>query len=174
VTRVRLGTVVAAVLLAAGLVTVTGCSSGSSGSRARMYDSVGSMADDSSLVVTGTVGAQRVANDVANAGPTTLSTVRLVDTAKTDAEHPAASTVVVRQHGTDRSSHPGMLLRQGSTYLLYLTPSALDGDLAEQFFVTGGAAGIYIAEDGRTDFRRGMDEGDDLPARLSLADALHG
>jgi hypothetical protein len=174
VTRLRLGTLAAAALLAAGLLTVAGCSSESSGSRARMYDSVSSMADDSSLVVTGTVGEQRVADDVADAGSTTLSTVRVVDTAKTDADHPAGSTVVVRQHGTARSSDPGMLLEEGSTYLLYLAPSALDGDLASQYFVTGGAAGVYVGEDGRSDFRRGMDEGDELPDRLTLADALHG
>ena len=172
-TRLRRHTLVAAALVAVGLVSVTACASGSSGSRARMYDSVSSMADSSSLVVTGTVDEQRVTNDVANAGPTTLSTVRVVDTAKTDADHPAGSTIIVRQRGTAGSSHPGMLLRQGTTYLLYLGPSALEGDLAEQFFVTGGAAGVYVAEDGRTDFRRGMDEGDDLPARLRLADALH-
>ncbi|PYY36417.1 hypothetical protein [Curtobacterium sp. MCBD17_030] len=173
-TRVRLGTLVAAALLAAGVVTVTGCSSASSGSRARMYDSVSSMADHSSLVVTGTVRQQRVANDVADADPTTLSTVRIVATAKTDPDHPVGSTVVVRQHGTTRSSGPGMLLEDGGTYLLYLMPSALDGDLADQYFVTGGAAGVYVGEDGRTDFRRGTDEGDELPTHLTLADALRG
>lgn len=53
--------------------------------------------------------------------------------------------VEVRQLGTSSMSEvPAAILKQGSTYLLFLTPSMLSGDLAHQYHVTGGDAGIYI------------------------------
>lgn len=66
----------------------------------------------------------------------------------------------------------------GSTYLLYLTPSGLSGALAGQYYVTGGTAGLYTAGSSGGAARSTSsfshiksDEGDRLPADVTLADA---
>jgi hypothetical protein len=177
----------AAAVLSFGAVSLTGCSSShAEGSRVELYDSVPDLAADSSIVVSGTVQQQKTATDIPGSDEFTLSTVVIDATAKTDSDHPSGSSVVVRQHGNRDTEGPGPLLEQGKTYLLYLTPSGLDGDLASQFYVTGGTAGIYetqqnaaarsaggVAED--TEFTKApSDEGDKLPAELTLEDALNG
>ncbi|MGU3410490.1 hypothetical protein ACLBWP_10305 [Microbacterium sp. M1A1_1b] len=177
-------------IASAGLLTIglAGCAdaSGSSGSRVKLYDSVPTLAGDSSIVISGTVESQKTANDIPNGGDFTLSTVEVAATAKSDAAHPAGSSVVVRQHGSQKTPGPGALLETGKTYLLYLTPSGLDGQLASQFYITGGTAGVYetqqnagarstgnVTED--TEFTKApSDEGDTLPTELTLADALNG
>jgi hypothetical protein len=144
---------------------------------------VASLAGDSSIVLAGTVQDQEIASDMPGGGEFTLSTVGISATAKTDANHPDGSTVVVRQHGTAGDPGPGSLLTEGRTYLLYLTPSGMDGDLASQFSVTGGTAGIYAKHRSAvrspttvvesTEFTgTSSDEGDHLPAQLTLGDAL--
>lgn len=176
---------IAATLAALTALSLAGCSSShSDGSRAEIYDSVTTLAGDSSLVFAGTVQDQETASDIPGGGDFTLSTVVVSATAKTDADHPAGSTVVVRQHGTESSPGPGELLTKGKTYLLYLTPSGLEGDLASQFYVTGGTAGMYVTEqssaarttgevtDGTEFTKAPSDEGDDLPTQLTLDDAL--
>jgi hypothetical protein len=180
-------TAAAVTLVALAAVSLSGCAaSDSGGSRAELYDSVTSLAGDSSIVLAGTVQDQRTASDIPGSGEFTLSTVVVSATAKTDADHPAGSTVVVRQQGTANNPGPGAMLTEGTTYLLYLTPSGLDGDLASHFSVTGGTAGIYAAEQDptargtggvtdSTEFTKApSDEGDDLPAQLTLGTALRG
>lgn len=182
----RIITVAAAAVLALSAVSLTGCSSShGEGSRVELYNSVPALADDSIIVVAGTVSSQKTVSDIPNSGEFTLSTFTVAKTAKTDSNHPAGSTLVVRQHGTESKPGPGALLEPGKTYLLYLTPSGLDGDLASQFYVTGGTAGIYETEQnaaarsagvtGDTEFTKApSDEGDKLPAELTLEDALKG
>jgi hypothetical protein len=87
----------------------------------------------------GRVSAQRVVRDVDDSTDFTLSTV-IVDRAL---QGKPASTVVVRQVGSKAQQAPAALMRTGSTYLLYLTDSGLKGDLASQYYVTGGDAGLY-------------------------------
>ncbi len=181
----RTSIALAAVTAALAAAALTGCStSHAEGSRAVLYDSVPSLAGDSSIVLTGTVQDQKTASDIPNSGHFTISTVVVAATAKTDSAHPAGSTVVVRQHGTTDNPGPGALLEQGKTYLLYLTPSGLDGDLGSQFYITGGTAGVYETEQNvaarsavpkDTEFTKApSDEGDKLPAELTLEDALRG
>jgi hypothetical protein len=167
-------------------LALTGCStSHAEGSRVELYDSVPALAEDSSVVLSGTVREQKTATDIPGGGEFTLSTVVVGATAKTDASQPTGSTVVVRQLGSASTEGPAPLLEQGRTYLLYLTPSGLDGDLASQFYVTGGTAGVYETQQnaaarstgvtGDTEFTKApSDEGDELPAELTLADALKG
>jgi len=176
----------AAGVLTLSAIALTGCSSPhSAGSRVELYDSVPALAADSSIVLSGIVQDQKTANDIPGGSEFTLSTVEVSATAKTDASHPAGSTVVVRQHGSEGNPGPGAMLEQGETYLLYLSPSGLDGDLASQFSVTGGTAGVYETKQNTaarnaavtesTVFTKApSDEGDDLPASLTLGDALKG
>jgi hypothetical protein len=177
--------ITAAGILAAGLA---GCSSASTseGSRVQLYDSVSALADDSSIIVAGTVSSQKTVADIPNGGNFTLSTFTVTKSAKTDSGHPDGSTITVRQIGSPKASGPAPFLEQGKSYLLYLHPSELDGDLASHFYVTGGSAGIYetqqnaaarsaggVTED--TEFTKApSDEGDSLPAELTLDDALNG
>ena len=157
--------VIAAVAICA-LTGLTGCSQGGGtssedisvmhGSRAQLYGSVRDLAGDSSLAIVGTIGAQKVAKDIDDQTPFTISTVNVIKTVKTPAfgsklKGGGAETktevmeVEVRQLGTSAMSEvPAAILKQGSTYLLFLTPSMLGGDLAHQYYVTGGDAGIYI------------------------------
>jgi hypothetical protein len=180
-------TVAAAALASIAFLGIAGCSgSGAHGSRAELYDSVSGLASDSTVVLAGTVEEQNVVQDIPDGGDFTLSTVTVAETAKADTEHPAGSTLVVRQHGTEGEPGPAGLLEKGKTYLLYLTPSGLDGDLASQFYVTGGSAGIYVTEQNEaarsaggvvegTEFtKQQSDEGDQLPEQLTLDEALQG
>ncbi len=177
--------IAAAGVLALGL---SSCSSAftSEGSRVQLYDSVSALADDSSIVVAGTVSDQKTVSDIPNGGQFTLSTLTVTKSAKTDSAHPDGSTIIVRQIGSPKTSGPAPFLEQGKAYLLYLHPSELEGELASHFYVTGGSAGIYetqqnaaarssggVTED--TEFTKApSDEGDDLPEALTLDDALKG
>lgn len=177
--------IASASVLAVGLA---GCSSAfsSGGSRAELYDSVASLADDSSIIVAGTVESQETVSDVPDGGASTLSTFTVAKSAKTDCSHPDGSTITVRQVGSPKTSGPAPFLEPGGSYLLYLHPSGLDGDRAAHFFVTGGSAGIYELQQnaavrssgnvsGATAFTKApSDEGDTLPAELTLDDAVTG
>lgn len=182
-------TIAGALLLgAASVVGLSGCSGSSAdGSRAQLYSSVDALASDSSIVVAGTVTEQRTARDVENEGDFTLSTLTVVEAPKSDASHAPGASVVVRQIGSAETPGPANLLAPGKTYLLYLTPSGLSGDLASQFYVTGGTAGLYEAvgvpktnqrsatsavTDSTKFVHTGADEGDDLPSTIVLTDAV--
>lgn len=182
-------TIAGAFLLSTAVVAgLSGCSSSEAhGSRAQLYSSVDALASDSSIVVAGTVTEQHTARDVANEGDFTLSTVTVVEAPKSDAAHAPGTSVVVRQIGSSGQPGPAELLSPGKTYLLYLTPSGLSGDLASQFYVTGGTAGLYEAAgvpktnqrsattavtDGTTFTHTDSDEGDSLPSTIVLPDAV--
>lgn len=85
--------VIAAVAVCA-LTGLTGCSQGGSssedisvmhGSRAQLYGSVKDLAGDSSLAIVGTIGAQKMAKDIDDQTPFTISTVNVIKTVKTPA-----------------------------------------------------------------------------------------
>ena len=151
-------------------------------SRAKMYDSVKAITDDSDLVVVGTVADQKVVQDIDDETDFTLSTVKVITTKKGDA---GDETVVVRQTGSTKNQTAGAMMETGSTYLLFLVHSGLAGDLASQYYVTGADAGIYLAPatakakaqtgtateqdiSGETFNRVNSDSGDNLPATLTV------
>lgn len=175
--------VAAGVVMAAALA-VSGCGSGSSGvegaesSRIKLYASSSDLAADSALIATGTVVAQKAAADITPDLDFTLSTVRLTTVAKGAAA--PGSTVVVRQVGSQKQPAPTPLMGVGSNYLLYLTPSGLAGDLGKQYYVTGGNAGLYVAAGGASSRTAGNpvytqsdpEPGENLPSSLTPAEAL--
>ena len=140
-------------LFVGALVTaLTGCSSlisrsdgDAHASRVKLYDSVASMAQDSSAVLVGTVSSQEVATDIDPTTHFTLSTITVTNTPKSDGSITEGSTVTVRQIGSAEQPAPTTLMEVGGTYLLYLTPSGLTGELASQFYITGANAGLYQA-----------------------------
>lgn len=84
----------------------------------------------------------------------TLSTLELQGTpAKGEGLEPS-DKVSVRLLGSADQAGPAPLLKVGGIYLLYLTPSGLDGELASQFNVTGGTAGLYGIEPAATSAMR--------------------
>lgn len=138
--------------LGALVTALTGCGSLNSSndgdahaSRVKLYDSVASMAQDSSAVLIGTVSSQEVAADIDPATHFTLSTVTVTNTPKSDGSIAEGSTVTVRQIGSAEQPASTTLMEVGNTYLLYLTPSGLSGELASQFYITGANAGLYQA-----------------------------
>jgi hypothetical protein len=154
----------------------------SDGSRVTLYESVGDMATDSTTAVTGTVQDQQVRSDIPGAGEFTVSTFVVDDVVKAAAGVVPGQSLVVRQIGSAASPGPAPLIVTGKTYLLYLSSSGLDGDLASQYYVTGGDAGLYQEAEGADgsseadafskitgDHSEGS--GDVLPGQLSLDDA---
>lgn len=88
--------------------------------------------------------------------------------------------IVVRQIGSEEQPAPTPLFTVGGTYLLYLTPSGLEGELASQFYFTGANAGIYEAADAGN-ARRGTpagfvqadpEEGESLPSSVTVEESL--
>lgn len=171
---VQMGAVLAAATLALVACSAGVETSGSHGSRVEFYNSVEALTADSSVVVVGTVVEQRSVTDIDPETPFTISTIEVVSSEKGDG---AASPLEVRQLGSSEESGPAPLLESGETYLLFLTPSGLDGDLASQFYVTGGNAGIYVAPQSAARSTEGAtattfeqveaEEGDELPAQLN-------
>lgn len=170
----RIATAVA-VLLAAS-VAMTGCVAGTSAqaSRAELYSSLAELVADSAAVVDVEVQSQEILDED---GTYTLSTVTVVSSfepaglASPSAVAPA-DELVVRQIGSasgPQSSEAATLLEVGEQYLLFLTPTMLDGDAGAQFYVVGVSAGIYRSEDGRY-VRMQSDDGDVLPDTLTAAD----
>jgi hypothetical protein len=159
--------------LAAAAVTLlmlqVGCAPSSvtdEGSRAVLYDSIDGLASDSTAIVIGTVTSQRTDGD------TTISTLEVMSSPASpqlgatapDAEPVSVGdTVAVRQ---DPASRP--LLEEGNDYALWLTPTMLDGDAANEFFITGSNAGMYLV-DGDIARRVATGTGDELPETITIS-----
>ncbi len=113
----RAATVGIAAVLAAGLLA--GCSSNAEtsapsnkggtsqaeGSRVKFYSSLSAMADDSTVIVSGTVTAQRTVTDIDPITKFTISTVT-VSAAPKGAALSVGSTVEVRQFGSLKETGP--------------------------------------------------------------------
>ena len=152
-------------------LALAGCamtSSGSSGSRHKIYESVEELVGDSTAVVVATAldqfreEAQMVTRveveEVLN--PSGLATTG--PAAATPLE--PAQVLVVRQFRHD--GEPG--IETGSRYLLFLNPTMLEGPTSEHFYPAGAEAGIFRAEgDG---FVRISTVDVDLPELLTVAD----
>ena len=87
-------------------------------------------------------------------------------------------TITVRQMGGADTSAPAEFLTEGEQYILFLHPTMLEGPAADDYYVTGVTAGIYVAantEASRGNLNAGFDhydtryedEGDNLPPILS-------
>lgn len=175
---------------------LTGCTSEAShGSRVELYDSVDKLAADSSMVVVGSVQSRHEAEDMPGLGRFTLSDViveAVVSPKTTGAELPAnarnstvlpGDTVTVRQMGGADTSAPAEFLSEGERYILFLTPTMVEGPASDDYYVTGVTAGIYVAADAARgsldgdfehyDTKYGGD-GDNLPPVLSPGELLAG
>ncbi|MGW9113562.1 hypothetical protein [Microbacterium sp. NPDC055683] len=145
----------------------------------QLYESVQALADDSVVVAVVHVISQESANDIEEdkTAEFTLSTVVIDKVVKSDGPT-VGSEIIVRQDGGTQQASPTELVKVGDTYLLYLTASGLEGDLASQYYVTGANAGIYAASQdtaGRGTsqvFEQVVAEtGEDLPAQITLEEA---
>lgn len=168
------------VILAA--VALTGCtSSGIEASRHTLYDTLEGIAGDSSAVLVVEIISQEV---VEGEPDSTVSTARIVDAfspaglASSLTEEAIAragdvtslSEVTVRQLGTSSmTTTPAPILAVGKQYLLFLTPTMLEGDGPADFYVTGGDAGIYDVAGGEFSHPN-FSQGDKLPTVLQSND----
>lgn len=163
--RHRMAVTLLALLVAASLA---GCAttSSSSGSRHALYDSNDAMVLDSTDIVVGTVQGESVDGDA------TVATVVVENTpgnpslgSNVDADAgtiQVGDEIEVRQQIDEK-------LRTGTQYLLYLTPTMLPGDAADQYYITGAEAGMYV-RDGDV-FRRVItDTGDTLSETISISE----
>jgi hypothetical protein len=159
------------------------------GTRTELYQSVRELAADSSLVALVDVQSQEVLEPASERDiPYTLSTVNVVRSFAPGAlgkevpqGAPSPDTrsgqIVVRQMGTSEMETPAPILQPGTRYLLFLTPTMLEGEAASQYYVTGGSAGIYQAgsagarsTDGDIFSHGPFEEGDTLPSTLTPKD----
>jgi len=146
------------------------------GSRHELFDSVRSISAASSNVVVVEVRSQTEENGPQI--PYTISDAKVLtqfapaglgSALGLKAPRAISGEVAVRQMGSKDVSTPAPILETGRQYLLFLTPSMLEGEAAVQFSVTGGSAGIYSVESG--EFVHGpFTEGDTLPEALTAAD----
>jgi hypothetical protein len=165
-----LGRVGSAAVGIALLMLPVGCAAssgtgGGEGSRAVLYDSIEGLASDSTAIVIGTVSDQRTDGDATVSSIEVLSAPTSPQLGATAPEAEPVSvgdTVAVRQ---DPSSRP--LLDPGKEYMLWLTPTMLDGDAANEFFITGSNAGIYLV-DGDIGHRVTTETGDELPETITI------
>lgn len=152
----------------------------SQGSRVTLYESLDQLVADSSMIVTGKVTAQVASPD----GEYTISSftvdesfapvglaASLIDSGIAATSPAAGEVVTIRQFGTSGITTGGPLLTDGGEYLLFLNPTMLPGDAADDFFIVGSEAGLYAAGDGG-DYRRLSDDGDLIPETLNPHDSL--
>jgi hypothetical protein len=183
-----------AVLLLVSVVALTGCAraaqsiapeGASLGSRVAIYSSLQQLVADSAIIVSGAV-TQQTAGPSAGGGeasPGTISTFTVAESfapagvssslagGVTSARPPTGTVVTIRQFGTPGSiSTGGPLLEPNAQYLLFLNPTMLPGDAAEDYFIVGSEAGIYRADGER--FVRVASGGDRLPQTIDPATDL--
>lgn len=176
------------------LLPLSGCvstSTGSSGSRHRLYESITELIEDTGRVVVGSVASQ--GESIEQGTTLTISTftierefrpeflgVDLDERARPEnalgplPAHPPGETetIEVRQYGSaTMQSTVAPLLVPDETYLLFINLTGLEGAAASQFYVTGSDAGIYRAAGVPSEFERVSTEtGDVLPDVLTEAD----
>ncbi len=172
--RILLPTVVAL----AGVLAMAGCSRGSEGSRSEIYRSLDALITDSTVVVEVEVAGRDSFEGRDGVSPYTAATAVVVaayqpsELGQTAADESMTvdlgSTIVVRQMGRPGMENDTPYLEPGGRYLLFLTPTGLPNASPNEFYVTGGVAGIYKAE-GDGFLRLSRDE-DDIPEMLTLND----
>ncbi len=146
-------------------------------SRVHLFTSLEEMGDDSEEVVTVTVRFQEEVFDIDGSTPFVLTYVTVEEGHKGALK--AGDEIVVRQTGFAEES----LLENGSSYLLYLVSSGLDGELASHYYINGVTAGIYQLDVAVASFRSAKQEefqrvdeesGDNLPSEVSLDEIRAG
>jgi hypothetical protein len=176
------------------LLLLSGCtatSTGSSGSRYKLYESLTDLIQDAGRVVAGSVVRQT--ETVEHELTLTVSTfeiereflpeslgVQLDERARPEnapgplpAQQPGVgATIEIRQYGSATTqTTAGPLLVPGEKYLLFINLSGLDGSAASQFYVTGSDAGIYRETGVPSEFERVSKEaGDVLPHVITESD----
>lgn len=159
----------AAAILTIAMLALSGCTSGSSGSRHKLYHSVEELVADSTAVVVATAADQaREDRQVV----TRITVEQALDPAGIATAAPAPATsisppqeLVVRQ--MDNGTEEGVL-EPGQRYLLFLNPTMLDGAAADHFYVVGAAAGVWRTEG--NGFRRISTVDAELPEMLTLGE----
>ena len=148
--------------------------------RVTFYQSEDQLAAASSVIATVAVHSQSVVRDIDDVSDFTLSTVQVTEVVKGEEQVTVGETLVVRQHGSSDQPAPGPLLDAEGTYLLYLTPSGLPGELSSHFYITGATAGIYESVDETAPPGESPDEtfsrfdensGDKLPEVIDVSEA---
>lgn len=180
-------TVQSALIAVAASTILSGCSintvndapaSSSSASRVKLYESIATLAQDSTEVVIGHVNSQEVRTDLDTVTDFTVSDILVNQVLKSANGTAPNDTLVVRQVGSSDQAPPAPLLQPSKSYLLYLTPSGLSGNLASEYYVTGGNAGLYASDTNPEDrsiptFVQMMPtEGESLPTELTPETAL--
>jgi hypothetical protein len=147
-----------------------------------LYPDTKALAADSSLIVIGAIASQQVAADITPDLDFTLSTMTVERVLKGYKGLAPGAQIIVRQVGSETQPPPAPLLSIGSSYLLYLTRSGLPGDLGQQFYVTGGNAGLYSAGGASVSRRAAADlfqqmapePGEHLPTEITSDQATSG
>lgn len=168
-----------AVLVVATLA-MTGCvttETSMHASRAKLYTDITEVIGESSAVVEIEVQSQEIVED----GTHTLSTATVISafqpkglaaTLSSATPVAAADKVIVRQLGSsEQYGVPAPLLEIGNRYLLFLTPTTLEGDAGSQFYIVGGTAGLYTSESGNYVHVK-TEDGDNLPATLTATELI--
>lgn len=182
--RTRRG-IVAAIALVSTTLIVAACGSlmHGEGSRHHIYSSIEEVIGDSTLVIEATIVATSGVETGDGVGLTSLTAqvatqyfpeglgLSPVDGGKGGGADPKLDSgeVQVLQAGA-AGTGPVPGLREGGTYLLFLTHSGLEGELAGAYFVTGAVAGIYESTDGGSSFTRVSEDDPALPTVLSKDD----
>lgn len=148
-------------------------------SRVKLYNGVEELDDDSVLVVIGTVEDQEVVADIDPVTDFTLNSLRVSSVIK-GGEGLTGEKLTVRQFGSSKSGSTPELMENGGVYLLYLTESELEGELADHYYITGANAGIYSKTSNGQKTSTSNDavfarfapqEGEDLPVEITVAEA---
>lgn len=150
-------------------VALTGCTQ--SHSETKNYDSLDSLAADSTAIVAGSVTKQYEKDEsdtsvIISAFKVTNSPANPSLGNNVDADSAAIAvgdTILVRQPKSETSR-----LHKGDDYLLFVTPSTVHGATTKEFSITGAVAGLYLW-DGATYSRVVKVPGDTLPDTISKA-----
>lgn len=165
---------------------LAGCAvQGTAGSRHTLYEGLAALAADSQEVVRVRVDAQSEVGvetaERSGQSAHTLSVAQVLEAWSGDGIGSAdtqqsrlevGDRITVRQMGTQSQEMEGELLELGDEYLLFLTPTMIPDAPLEEFYVTGGMAGIYrvaLTTNGDAEFLRLFDEGDTLPSSIDQA-----
>lgn len=155
------------------------------GDRAVIYSDLDSMIADTSLVVSGVVAKQIVANPgPGSAMPDTISVFTVEEVHRPEglaakSEISAGQAVHIHQYGTADTAQMFPLLEAGGEYLLLLAGPDVGSEYSKDdpregaYFITGQEAGLYqldpSAPGAQTYVRVNPESGDTLPATLEPA-----
>ena len=156
----------------------------SSGSRVKLYNSIKELAADSTLVASIDVTSQKEYPETDSASAYTASTAEITaifqtaglpGDARLDQKFSAGEEIVIRQLATGNSvSEDGskIVIDASGSYLVFLVESGVPGASGNEFYITGGTAGLFGADGDKYQWLG--NEGDKLPNSLTAADLQQG